>query len=376
MSIVVSGVGAVTPFGEDIGRIWAAFQSGESGIGPPPERIRGQDRGADRGIDRAGFVREMTRTPRGTGFLRRMDWCSRMLVRASENALRDAGLGPLDGDTSTRAAFVVGSGYGNQSETEAYLERILEEGLVAAPPLLFPNLALNAATGYASIALGLRGPNLALCEREASGEAALVAAVDLLETGQCDIVLAGGVDEFGNLQMRLLRERRGLAPGWERGTVLGEGASIVVLEREERARERGRVPYAVVRRATMSAVPSSPAGFPEPEVAAAQLLESLGDVAVPALLQSSDGTPRRDELDAALTRILGSRRRDLQTAVSRRSFGDWPAAGALAAALAAVALERQEWPGVGPAAIDAVLVPGFARGGGLAAILLGRASRV
>ena len=258
-AIVVTGVGLVTPLGTGTDSVREAWTRGDSGV-----RVLGEgDSRLARGIDPsplpeigcAGFVRDFQ--PRDhvqQGLLRRMDWCSRMLVSAARLAVRDAGWSETDETALARTAIVVGSQFGNQRETARYTRRLFEENLGAGSPLLFPNLVLNAPAGYAAIELGITGPNLTVSEHEASGEAALAAAHDLLVSGACDRAVVGGVDEFGEVYLSALAERRLLDPRSEarprrssRGWIIpGEGAAVVLLEREELARRRRARPHAVL----------------------------------------------------------------------------------------------------------------------------------
>lgn len=215
--IVVTGLGAVCPLGTGAASVWRAFGAGESGIrelAPDDDRLApGVDVTPPAPVRRAGWVRgfrprDHVRSPQ----LRRMDWCSRMAVASIRQAFEDAALLPLDDATSTRTALVVGSCYGNQRETAVYLQRVFASGPAAGQPLLFPNLVLNAAAGYAAIELDVRGPNVCVAEHEASGEAALATALDLLESGACDVACVAGVDEIGAVQLDALSELRLLHP--------------------------------------------------------------------------------------------------------------------------------------------------------------------
>jgi 3-oxoacyl-[acyl-carrier-protein] synthase II len=396
--IVVTGVGVVSPLGTGARAAWRAFAAGESGI---RTLVEGDDR-LERGVDpvplpdagSAGWVRgfrprEHIVSPQ----LRRMDWCSRMLVASVRQAFDDAGALPLAEQIRPRTGLVVGSCFGNQRETEVYLQRVLKSGPAAGQPLLFPNLVLNASAGYAAIELDVQGPNICVAEHEASGEAAVAMALGLLASGACDLVCAAGVDELSAILLSALSDRRLLHPDAMpperraaamragrglRGEVLpGEGAAALVLERAAHAAARGVAPYATLAAARIGATPAPAYGFAaDADAAAARLLE-LADVPGPAVggvIGGASGLARRDALDAAVLRALEQRGVERPGyAPFKRLVGDFGAAGALGAVLASLALDAGLLPGSPPAREpQRLLVVGAARGGALLPIVLDR----
>jgi len=405
--IVVTGIGAVCPLGTGGRAVWRAFAAGESGI----RALEATDERLERGVDvtppaevgRAGWVRgfrprEHIVSPQ----LRRMDWCSRMLVAAVRQAFDDAVTLPLSEPLSLRTALVVGSCFGNQRETAVYLQRVFAAGPGAGQPLLFPNLVLNAAAGYAAIELDLQGPNVCVAEHEASGEAALATAVDLLSTGACDVVCAAGVDEIGSLQLDALADLRLLHPDalpaergararrahrGQRGAIIpGEGAAALVLERASHARARGVASYASIAAARIGAIAAPPYGFARDAAAAADRLLALAETPGPAIsgvVGGANGLAARDALDrAVLHRLTGAGAATLGYVAFRRLVGDWGAAGALGAVLAAMALDARVLPGqddgtgnaISPAVHDPqrLLLVGAARGGVLVPVVFDR----
>jgi 3-oxoacyl-[acyl-carrier-protein] synthase II len=399
--IVVTGLGAVCPLGTGAAAVWRAFVAGESGI----RELAGDDDRLAAGVDvtppapvrRAGWVRgfrprDHVRSPQ----LRRMDWCSRMAVASIRQAFEDAALLPLDDATSVRTALVVGSCYGNQRETAVYLQRVFASGPAAGQPLLFPNLVLNAAAGYAAIELDVRGPNVCVAQHEASGEVALATALDLLASGACDIACVAGVDEIGAVQLEALSDLRLLHPDavppnagstrrrhrtGRNGAVLpGEGAAALVLERASRAQARGAAPYARMACARVGALADdrSPYGFPGDAAAAAERLLQLADVRddeIDGVVGGANGLTLRDALDAAVLDRLRVSGRHVAYAPFRRLVGDWGTAGVLGAVLACLALDAGFLPDGSPSgapALERLLVVGAARGGVLVPLVLER----
>ena len=405
--IVVTGLGAVCPLGTGAASVWRAFVAGESGIRaltPDDDRLApGVDVTPVAPVRRAGWVRgfrprDHVRSPQ----LRRMDWCSRMAVASIRQAFEDAALLPLDDATSTRTALVVGSCYGNQRETAVYLQRVFASGPAAGQPLLFPNLVLNAAAGYAAIELDVRGPNVCVAEHEASGEAALATALDLLESGACDVACIAGVDEIGAVQLDALSDLRLLHPDaapepegrrrrpGRKGAILpGEGAAALVLERASHAAARGVAAYARLACARIGALAEdrSPYGFPHDAAAAAARLLDLadaGDPEIDGVVGCANGLALRDALDTAVLDRLRAGGRPVAYAPFRRLVGDWGTAGALGAVLGCLALDAGDLPRV-PGDADAaatqsvrspkrLLIIGAARGGVLVPVVLDRAS--
>lgn len=388
-SIVVTGLGFVSPLGTGAEEVWRNWSNADAGVRrleeDDPRLARGVDPVALPDVGRAGFVRGFQPKDhiRST-HLRRMDWCSRMLVASATQAVSDAEL-EIESDTErARTALVFGSCFGNQRETQKYMERVLRRGPAAGQPILFPNLVLNAAGGYAAIELGIQGPNLSVSDHEASGEIAVATAVDLLRAQMCDRVIVGGADEFGSVYLGALRERRLLAPGStpsaprpsaRRGEIVpGEGAAVMVLERADTAEARGVRGYAELTEARTVAIEAGPYEAPEPEAAARRLVDSipLGDRSVSALLGGANGSRPRDALDAA---VLGELERRQSSAPSHVRIdplvGDWPARGAFTTALACLALRHGHLPGIeseGPP--ERVLVPGSGRSGALVPVLV------
>ncbi len=392
----VTGIGLVTPLGTGVPACWEALTRGEVGVRrlePGDSRLEaGADPSPLPDVGRAGFVRgfrprEAIRHP----LLRRMDWCSRMLVAAAREAATDAGPGALAAERTDRAALVVGSELANQRETSRYLARVLRDGLAAGSPLLFPNLVLNAPAGYAAIELGITGPNLAVSEHEASGEAAIAAAVDLIASQACDVAVAGGVDEMSDVYLDALAERRVLEPraagerrrsrrGW---LVPGEGAAALVLEPRSRARERGARVYAEVVAAWTGTVPTRAYRLPEAAragrlVAERALAASGGPI--DAVLGCGSALGPRSRFDrACLDSIEPLQGFRPGYAAFRDHTGEWGSAGALGVAIAALAIARGSWPLVGrdaaappSGAPSRVLVAGAARGGAVAGVVLAR----
>jgi 3-oxoacyl-[acyl-carrier-protein] synthase II len=379
--VVVTGVGVVSPLGSQPA-FWRRLCAGESGVAPvagadtaaPPPRLEARARGWS--------VRDHVRTP----LLRRMDRCSQMIVSACRMALADAALA-LEGSAAEAAGMVLGTAFGNLSESEAFLRGLFAKGPALANPLTFPNLVLNAPAGYAAIDLGLRGPNLTVVRGEASGEAALAQAYDTIVTGQADVLLAGGGDELAPVLRAIYSDAGLLSPDdggkeWtspfdrrRNGFVMGEGAAVMVLESGHHAAARGARVLAEFAGHVEESLAASPHDWPRPEAArdAAASRRGLAALGFPppraagALLAVScaNSTARLDATDATrLAAILGPEvARTLVTSL-KGAVGEWGAAGALGAVAAVLALATGDVPRLGElGAPDPACTPG--PGGGL-----------
>ena len=386
--VVVTGLGVVSPLGA-LPAFWDGLQRGADGVvtidwfdpGPAPPR-------------KAARVRDWN--PKDyikPAALRRMDRLSQMTVSACRSALADAGISLTPADAE-ETGIVFGTAYGDIGETEDFLRGVITKGPARANPLTFPNLVLNAATGYVAIELGLRGPNYTVCRGEASGEAALACAYDTIASGQADLVLAGGGDEISPVLFRIQKDLRVLSPlaldaaagaasrEWSspfdrrrNGFVMGEGAAILVLERAERAAARGARVYAELAGYATQSVASTPHDWPSPSAAspastARQLValgwkqpgveESerrsapLGNGAPPVatdldlIVSCASSSPRVDAFETThLAALLGEgASRALVTSV-KGAIGEFGGAGAFSAAAATLALHTGRLPRLG-----------------------------
>lgn len=362
--VVVTGVGVVSPLGP-ASAFWQALVAGTSGIAAVKDADAPMPRLEARARD--WNARDHVKP----ALLRRMDRCSQMVVTACRMALGDAAL-TLAGSDAEAAGVVLGTAFGNLTESEDFLRGLFAKGPALANPLTFPNLVLNAPTGYVAMDLGIRGPNLTVVRGEASGEAALALAYDTIVTGQAEVLLAGGVDELSPALRRIHADLHLLSPGkdggeeWSspfdrdrNGMVMGEGAAMLVLESATHARARGaRVRAELVGHASES-LPASPHDWPTVATAAAardlaSALAALGfrsgsrDDGATLVVSCANSTRRLDAVESArLAALLGDP--DGRTLVTslKGSIGDCGAAGALGAAAAVLAFEAGDVPRLG-----------------------------
>jgi 3-oxoacyl-[acyl-carrier-protein] synthase II len=399
--IAVSGIGVLSPIGIGAPHFWSALCEGISGIRPLPGASRAPRVGAQ-------LVDYLPRNLITTPHLRRMDPLSRMLVSATRLAVGDAGLEPsaLSADST---GIVAGSAFGNLQESTQYLEKLFEKGPSLASPMQFPNLVLNAPASYAAMELASHGINLTVADGEVSGDQAVLVGASCLRQGHSRRVLAGGADEWAEILVHAFHRARLLAGqhgGEEQcrpfdarrsGTVLGEGAGMLVLEKVCDARARDVMPYAVIEDGFAFGIPCPTYGWPRDSKTTAEALGSwLESIQVKAsaidlVMANGNGLRQFDRyLLDTLGTVLGCGADAVLTSI-RGAVGDFGAAGALSLATACLALRHQTVPPLchtehpDPAApfalaaqrgvarrIERVLHFSVARGGSAVALLLQR----
>jgi 3-oxoacyl-[acyl-carrier-protein] synthase II len=166
---------------------------------------------------------------------RRLDRAGKLTTAAIAVALAEAAL-PIEGEAAFAAGAVVGSAYGSVDGSTAFMRRVYDKGPKFASPADFPNLVPSSPVGHASIYLGLRGPVLATSDLEATAASAIVTAAELIEAGEGDAIFAGSVEEASPMIERCLGP---VCSGIPFGAPRSEGAAVLLLEAEDRARARG-----------------------------------------------------------------------------------------------------------------------------------------
>jgi 3-oxoacyl-[acyl-carrier-protein] synthase II len=252
--IVITGLGAVTPIGNDVETAWKNLLAGQSGIGP----ITLFDAAAyDTRI--AGEVKQFDPVPAfpTPKDARRSDRFSQFGVYAARAALLDSGL-DLDKTDRDQVGAFLGSGIGGLKTTEDQHSILLEKGPGRLSPFMIPMLILNMASGFFSMFHKLRGPNVATCSACATSTHAIGEAWRTIKMGDANVMFAGGAEATivpigigGFCAMKALSTRNDEPTRASRpfdadrdGFVMGEGAGVVVLEELEHAKARGARIYA------------------------------------------------------------------------------------------------------------------------------------
>jgi len=251
--VVVTGLGAVTPLGNDARATWDAALAGRSGI----DWIRSFD-ASDFPVRVAAEVKDFdgsTVVPPKEA--RRLERNVLLAVAAAREAVADAALGEFD---PARVGIVLGSAIGGVTGVLEQADVMRERGADRVSPFFLPNVLVDSASGQVAITLGIRGPNYAVVSACATGSHAVGEGAELIKRGDADVILAGGTEACMHpLILAGFCAMRGLAvededpPHASRpfdatraGFVMGEGACVLLLEELESARARDAPIYAEV----------------------------------------------------------------------------------------------------------------------------------
>lgn len=251
MRVVVTGMGIVSPIGTGISQFWDAAVNGISGI----RNIQSFDASAQHSRI-AGQVTDFNPTVfLSAKQIDQTDRFTQFALHAAHLALEDSG--SLEGYDKHRLAVILGSGMGGFSTFESSAARKLQNKSV--PPFTVPRIMANSAAAWIATKYGLKGTNLTCSTACSSGANAIGMALDLLRSGKADAVIAGGAEACvlpltmsgfealhalsTSFNKNPARASQPFANGRD-GFVIGEGAAILVLEKEEEAQRRGAKIYA------------------------------------------------------------------------------------------------------------------------------------
>ena len=347
MRFAITGLGVVSPLGVGVEAFFAALDTG----------ARASTVDAD-GLTVARIGDFGAKQKIAPGSLRRLPRLSQLAIVAGKEALAAAAL-PYD---ATRVGVVLGTGLGTLEETIAFMRGYLDGGPEAASPLLFPSSVMNAAAGQLALECKLRGVNSTVNHRDASPLSALTMACDLLALGRADALVVGAVDE---LSAPALAGYRTLGGGALGAIVLGEGAAMMIVEREEDAHKRGAKIRALVsgrgeRGDDRPRVGWGHAGaWPE---AARAVRQAVAGRAVDAVVSGAHGSAYDAREAAAIAEGLDGASAPAIAIVP--AIGESFSAAAQRLVAAVHALER--------GGRTRVLVPAFAQGGADVAVVLER----
>jgi 3-oxoacyl-[acyl-carrier-protein] synthase II len=246
--VVVTGLGVVSPLGNDVPSTWSALLAGRSGIGPITRfdasglncRIGGEVKGFD------------VTTVMSAKEARHVDVFIHFGVAAAAEALKDSGVEVTDANRDL-IGCAIGSGIGGLPMIEDNHTALINRGPRRISPFLIPGSIINMIAGTVSIRYGLRGPNLAVVTACTTGLHSIGEAGRLIEYGDADVMIAGGAEAticalgvggFDSMKAMSTRNDEPAAASrpFDRdrdGFVLAEGAGVVVLEEYEHARRRG-----------------------------------------------------------------------------------------------------------------------------------------
>lgn len=251
--VVVTGIGLVSPLGNDVQSSWSAALAGQSGIVPisafDANLYSTRFGGTIKNLDPSSWISAKE--------LKKMDPFIHYGLVAAMQAWQDSGLIVTEAN-APRMGVSMGSGIGGIGTIEQQHDVLLASGPRRISPFFVPSSIINMISGHLSIMLGLQGPNMAVVTACATGTHAIGDAMRMIQYGDADVMLAGGA-EYATTQLglagfsaaRALSQRnddpQAASRPWDKdrdGFVLSDGAACLVLEEYEHAKARGAQIYA------------------------------------------------------------------------------------------------------------------------------------
>tara|TARA_R110002096_G_scaffold23303_14_gene74279 strand:+ start:5493 stop:6740 length:1248 start_codon:yes stop_codon:yes gene_type:complete len=252
--VVITGMGVVSPVGNDLDTFWSNLVAGKSGVSnldrPELAQYDCQIAGAVRDFDAAPFFDN----PKDC---RRADRFAQLAMAASTQAMDDSGidLGAVDHD---RFGCMVGSGIGGLETLEGQHVTLMNKGPKRVSPFTIPMMIANISSGMVSMKYDLRGPNMCIVTACATSNHNIGEAWRMIKFGDADVFVAGGSESticpmglvgFGNMKALSMRndapEKASRPFDVDRdGFVMGEGAGVAIIEELEHAKKRGAHIYA------------------------------------------------------------------------------------------------------------------------------------
>jgi 3-oxoacyl-[acyl-carrier-protein] synthase II len=360
--VVITGLGIVSPVGNDVSAAWASILAGRSGIaavtrfdaGSFPTHFGGEIRQLD--LEPFMSVKDA----------RRMDAFMQYGVVAGMQAMRDSGL-TVTPDNADRIGVLMGSGMGGLESIEVTYDKYLEtHSPKKVSPFFIPASIINLVSGHLSIAFKITGPNLAVATACTTSTHSIGLAMRLIQYGEADAMLAGGSEMAtcvtgmsGFAQAKALSQRnddpQGASRPWDKdrdGFVMGDGAGAMMLEEYEMAKARGAKIYAEIVGFGMSGDAFHVTAPPEDgEGARKAMSKALGDARLnPDQVQYINAHATSTELGdraetTAIRRAFGAAADKLAVSSTKSMTGHLlGAAGAVEAIFSVLALRDQVAP--------------------------------
>jgi 3-oxoacyl-[acyl-carrier-protein] synthase II len=355
--VVITGAGVISPIGAGLADFERALYAGASGVAISQLL-------ADLAVPAPAVAEIRDFTPQqwlGNKGIRVLDRTARLLSVAAQMALAGSGRTPGDSpDADPETGLVCGTMFGSIHSIASFDWSGLEDGPTLVNPMDFPNTVINSAAGQAAIKFKLGGINSTICCGQASGLYALHYATEFLRLGRACLLLAGGAEElseeaFLGYQKNGFLSATGTARPWAAardGAVLGEGATLLVLENADRALARGAQPWAEIAGFGCAHDARSTTAFDigaEAATAAIRMaLDSagVGAAQVACFVAGASGSRPGDAMEArALLNVFGSRFAEVPVCAPKAALGEsLGAAGATATLIASLALQKQCLP--------------------------------
>lgn len=245
--VVITGMGCISPLGNDVPTMWSNLLAGKSGAGP----ITHYDT-SDFEVKIGAEVKDFDGVALfGARDARRSDRFVQFALAATQEAVKQSAL-VINEANRDQIGVILGTGIGGMSTLFKEIDVFFQRGPNRVSPFLVPMMLPDTAAGLVAIQLGVRGPNMAVVSACASGTNAIGEATEIIRRGSADVIITGGAEAvitqiamaglsvMGALSTRNAEPERASRPfDKERdGFVMGEGAAILVLESLEHARSR------------------------------------------------------------------------------------------------------------------------------------------
>ncbi|MFC2026130.1 beta-ketoacyl-ACP synthase II [Chloroflexota bacterium] len=246
--VVITGLGCITPVGNDVDSFWTNIRSGVSGVGPitsfDPSELKTKIAAEVKGFDGKSLF--------GHRDTRRMDLFAQYALASTLQAVESAEL-EIDENNNDRIGVVIGTGIGGMGTLDDQLELFRKRGPLRVSPFFVPMMLPDTASSMVAIKFGVRGPNFGISTACATGTNAVGEATEIIRRGAADVMIAGG-SEAGLIPVALaglnvmgaMSTRNDDPQTASRpfdlnrdGFVMGEGAAVLILEELEFALERG-----------------------------------------------------------------------------------------------------------------------------------------
>jgi 3-oxoacyl-[acyl-carrier-protein] synthase II len=359
--VVITGIGMLSPVGLDTASSWRALLAGQSGVAPitgfDSQRIETRIACEMKGFDPETVMERKE--------ARKLDRCSLTAVAAAREAWAQSGASM---DDPGRVGVIVGSAFGGAATIQSGMQTFFEKGPHRIGPHLHGAMLVDTPGFEIARDLGALGTNFSVTAACATGASAIGVAADLVASGNMDVCLAGGVDTLiteyilgGFCNMKVLGAPRegGDVTTASRpfdvtrdGFVLGEGATVVVLEREADARARGAeiiaeiVSWAVTNDAYHIAAPREDCVGIDRMFATALQRGDIGPAEVGYINPHGTGTQANDRLETQSIRtVFGAAADGIPVSSTKSMTGhQMGAAGAFEVAVAALAVQRRIVP--------------------------------
>ena len=336
--VVVTGMGALTPVGNDVASTWRALISGVSGAADItkfdastwPVRFACEVKGFDP-------LQYMDRKE-----AKRADWYTQYAVAASVQAMKDAGLDNGANVNPDQMGVIIGSGIGGLKAFEEQHDVYRERGQSKISPFFIPMFIADIAAGIVSMRFNAKGPNYATVSACATSAHAIGDAYRTIQYGDADVMITGGSEATvtpmaigGFANMKALSERNESPATASRpfdatrdGFVMGEGAGVVILEELEHARKRGAKIYAeIVGYGATGDAYHLTAPAPEGEGAQRAMKRALNDAKlgvgdVQYINAHGTSTPANDLNETkAIKAVFGDRAKDINVSSTKSATG-------------------------------------------------------